>query len=88
MNSWSLLAAGLKHGNRPGDVESEKSKDGLCHLLARNGPGYFFNGDEKYEPMVHSEIVLTGTMRYKKRDELLRRMPSADSSMEVSRYEV
>ena len=40
----------------------------LSHLLARNGPGYFFNGEETYDVIVHSQNVTMGTMTSKTRD--------------------
>ena len=38
------------------------------HLLARNGPGYFFNGEETYDVIVHSQNVTMGTMTSKTRE--------------------
>lgn len=37
----------------------------LRHVLARNGPGYFFKGEVKYEARVHNDNVLAGTTKSK-----------------------
>jgi hypothetical protein len=59
----------------------------VSHLLATDGPGYFFNGEEKYDVIV--QRVLNETIRSKKREgETILKGSLADSRMELSRCAV
>jgi hypothetical protein len=61
----------------------------VCHLLARNGPGYFFKDDEKYDVIVHSQKVITGTMKSNTREgATLWKMVLEEPGMGVSTWAV
>ena len=61
---------GIRCIKRGKTVSSQYHKH-LSHLLARNGPGYFFNGEETNDVIVHSQNVTMGTMTSKTRDGLV-----------------